>query len=67
MINIQPIERGGKYFVEIVMVGQPIEPRGPLSDEDEALALAHQLAGWCRVMHSEVCVRAPSERKRRYG
>jgi hypothetical protein len=36
MINIQPIERGGKYFVEIVMDGQPMEPRGPLSDEDEA-------------------------------
>jgi hypothetical protein len=58
VINIQPIERDGAFWIEIVMDGQPMERRGPFS-ADEAGYKANRLAAVCHAMHAEVVVAMP--------
>jgi hypothetical protein len=48
MINIQPVETEGAFWVRLSMDGCAMEPRGPFATPDEAEAVAHRIAGICR-------------------
>jgi hypothetical protein len=50
------VERDGKYFIEIVMDGSALHPRGPFPTSDEAESTAFRLASVCRVLNQPVSV-----------
>ena len=58
IINIEPVEIGGKFWVNVVIDGDAMEPRGPYANTDEAEVMAVRLAATCRAMNAEVRMQA---------
>jgi hypothetical protein len=50
MINIQPVEADGQFWVRLDLDGSEMR-RGPFANADEAGAMAARVAGICRAMH----------------
>ncbi len=65
MIDIRPIETEGQHYVEVIMDGLPLQPRGPFQDPNEAAIVAARMTSVCRILHAEVAVTAPGLRRSR--
>ena len=59
---IQPIERNGRFWVEVVIDGRKLNRYGPYANSDAAEAMARQIVGVCRsLFHSgPIVVRLPA-------
>jgi hypothetical protein len=65
-IDIMPIERGGRYYVELAMDGRPMNTHGGFATPDEAEVVACRIAAMARGLHAAVHWMEPvaSARKR---
>jgi hypothetical protein len=49
-IDIQPVKLDGQHWVNVIIGGSEMEPRGPYVDADEAEKMAERLRAVSRAM-----------------
>jgi hypothetical protein len=52
VIQVEPVEIGGKFWVEVIIGGSKMEKRGPFSTIDEAEAVVGRLSRVARSLSS---------------
>jgi hypothetical protein len=54
VVDIQPIEIDGKYYVNVIIDGSEMDPRGPFSDAAAAESAAERLSRAARALRTQV-------------
>jgi hypothetical protein len=49
-VDIQPVEPDGRFWINLKLDGDAMQPRGPFATPDEAEAAACRIAAMCRGM-----------------
>ena len=52
VVDVQPVELSGKFWVNVSIGGSAMEPRGPFPNADEAEAMAGRLSRAARALTS---------------